>query len=172
MMQTPLRPLFHRLAGIALLCCAGMAQAQFVWIAPNGTRQYSDQPPPPGTPASKILKAPGRPAPAMAALDESAAGTAVAPPAGKPKALTLAEREADYRKRAQERGEAERKAETEAQGLAAKRDYCDEMRKSKQAYDSGIRIKEVGKDGQQRVLTDGERAQRTAGIDKALADCR
>jgi hypothetical protein len=104
----------------------------------------------------------------MAALDETAAAAAVV----KPKGSTLAEREADYRKRAQERGEAERKAETQAQGAAAKREYCDEMRKSKRAYDSGIRIKEVGKDGQQRVLTDSERGQRMAGLDKALADCR
>jgi hypothetical protein len=46
------------------------------------------------------------------------------------------------------------------------------LRKSKRAYDSGIRIREVGSDGQQRVLTDSERAQRTASVDKALADCR
>ena len=169
-MQTHLRPLFLRLAGIALLCCAGMAHAQYVWIAPNGTRQYSDQPPPPGTPAAKILKAAGRAVtPPPEPADPAAAATAAA---AKPKAMTLAEREADYRKRAQEREETVRKAEAETQALAAKREYCDEMRKSKRAVESGIRIKEVGKDGQQRVMTDNERAQRTAGIDRALADCR
>lgn len=167
MSHTPLRPLLSRLAGIALLCCAGLAQAQFVWIAPNGTRQYSDQPPPPGTPASKVLKAPGRPA---AVAEPAQAAPAAA--AGKPKASTLAEREADYRRRAQERGEAERKAEMEASNAAEQRRYCEEMRSSKRMIDSGIRIKEVDKDGQQRVLTDGERAQRSAGIGKALEDCR
>lgn len=172
MMPLPPYHVLRRLATVALLCCAGLAHAQFVWVAPNGTRQYSDQPPPPGTPASKILKAPGRAVAPMAAPDEPGAGPGVAPDAARPKEMTLAEREADYRKRAQERGEAERKAETEAQGRAAKREYCDAMRQSKRAYDSGIRIKEVGKDGQQRVLTDDARAQRTAGIDKALADCR
>ena len=174
MMQMLLPPLLHRLAGIALLCCAGLAQAQFVWIAPNGTRQYSDQPPPPGTPASKILKAPGRAAAPVAAPVEDAAEPA--PVAGatadKPKQLTVAEREADYRKRAGERVLAAQKAEEEGRMRAAKRVYCDEMRKAKRMADSGIRIKEVGNDGQQRVLTDSERAQRSATADKALADCR
>ena len=172
MTQTPLRPhfsrLLRRLAGLALLCCAGLAQAQFVWIAPNGTRQYSDQPPPPGTPASNILKAPGRPVAPLAPEPEPAAATA----AGKPKAMTLAERESDYRKRAQERVEAERKAAAEAQDAAAKRVYCDEMRKAQRTYAAGVPIRELGSDGQQRVLADGERARRTADIDRALADCR
>jgi hypothetical protein len=167
MTRTLLRPRLSRLAGIALLCCAGAAQAQFVWIAPNGTRQYSDQPPPPGTPASKILKAPGRPA-----MHAAEPAEAAAPAAAKPATLMLAERELDFRKRAKERDEAERKAGMEAQGARAKRDYCNELRKSKRAYDSGIRIREVGSDGQQRVLTDSERTQRTASVDKALADCR
>ena len=172
MMQTLLPPLLHRLAGIALLCCAGLAQAQFVWIAPNGTRQYSDQPPPTGTPASKILKTPGRAAAPVAAPVGDAAEPAAAAVAEKPKRLTVAEREADYRKRAGERVEAERKAEEEVRMRAAKRVYCDEMHKSKRMVDSGIRIKEVGQDGQPRVLTDSERAQRSASVDKALTDCR
>ena len=174
MIQTLLPPLLHRLAGIALLCCAGLGQAQFVWIAPNGTRQYSDQPPPPGTPASKILKAPGRAAaPVTAPVGDAAEPAAAAgATADKPKQLTVAEREADYRKRAGERVLADLKAEEEVRIRAAKRIYCDEMRKSKRMVDSGIRIKEVGNDGQQRVLTDSERAQRSATADKALADCR
>ena len=125
-------------------------------------------PPPPGTPASKILKAPGRSVAPLAQEPEPAA----APAAGKPKEMTLAEREADYRKRAQERVEAERKAGTEAQAAAAKRVYCDEMRKAQRTYASGVPIREVGSNGQQRVLAEGERARRTADIDRALADCR
>lgn len=168
MTRMPLRPLLSRLAGIALLCCAGLAQAQFVWIAPNGTRQYSDQPPPPGTPASKILKAPGRAAVQVAEPAEPAAASAPAAP----KQLTLAERERDYRKRAQERDEAERKATAQVQAARAQRDYCDAMRKAKHLAESGVRITEMGDDGRQRFLTDDERAGRAASADKALADCR
>jgi hypothetical protein len=93
--------LYPRLAplALALFFCAGLAQAQYVWIAPNGTRQYSDQPPPPDTPASKILKSPGR---AAVQIDTAPAAQATAEPAAK-KAPTLAEREADYRKRVKRR---------------------------------------------------------------------
>lgn len=156
----PFRPSLRHLAGIALLCCAGAAQAQFVWIGPNGTRQYSDQPPPPGTPASKILKAPGRPPAPLAAS------------APAPKAPTLAEREADYRKRAQAREEAQLKADADAQRGAAQRAWCEELRKSKRLVDSGVRIAEMEADGRQRFLGDAERARRTADLDKALAACR
>lgn len=169
MIRTPLRPALRRLAGIALLCCAGVAQAQFVWIAPNGTRQYSDQPPPPGTPPSKILKAPGR---APVSLEPPPAAEPAPLPAARPKAPTLAEREADYRKRMTQRDEAERKLAAETQAAAAQAEYCREMRKSKRMAESGIRISEVGEDGQKRFITDSERAQRTASIDKALAGCR
>ena len=160
-------PLLARLAGLALFCCAGIAQAQFVWIAPNGTRQYSDQPPPAGTPPSKILKAPGR-----APIQEGPPPEATAPAVAKPKATTLAEREADYRKRAEQRVEAERKAQDEARQATARREYCDEMRNSKRMFEAGARVAAVGSDGKQRFLDDGERAQRAAAIDKALADCR
>ncbi|MFC5461002.1 DUF4124 domain-containing protein [Massilia niabensis] len=170
MTHTPLRPLLSRLVGIALLCCAGLAQAQFVWIAPNGTRQYSDQPPPPGTPPSKILKAPGRSA--MSAGEPAGIPPAQVPPVAKPKGMTLAEREADYRKRAQERVEAEGKARDEAKRLTAQREYCNEMRNSKRMYEAGARVAAVGSDGKQRFLDDSERAERAAAIDKALADCR
>ena len=171
MIRPPLRHLSVRLAGLALLCCAGVAQAQFVWIAPNGTRQYSDQPPPPGTPPSKILKAPGR---APISLEPPPAAEPVAEPAAAAKGRppTLAEREADYRKRMAQRDEAERKLAAEAQSAAAQAAYCKEMRKSKRMTESGIRISEVGEDGQKRFITDSERAQRAASIDRALAGCR
>jgi len=162
-MPTPLHPSLPRLSSflaVLLFCCAGVAQAQFVWIGANGTRVYSDQPPPPGTPASKILKAPGRPLAPLAG------------PAPAPKAPTLAEREADYRKRALAREEALLKAGAGAQREAAQRTWCDELRKSKRLVDSGVRIAEMGADGQQRFLGDAERAQRTADLDKTLAACR
>lgn len=58
---------FLRVLGVAALLVAGFAHAQYSWIAPyswideKGVRQLSDRPPPPGTPADKILKAPQMP---------------------------------------------------------------------------------------------------------------
>jgi hypothetical protein len=153
-----------RLAALVLLCCAGAAHAQFVWIGPNGTRQYSDQPPPPGTPASKILKAPGRAAPAQDTPEATPARAAH-------KAPTLAEREADYRKRAKAREEQEAKSQAEARRAAARAEHCDEVRKNQRVIDSGIRIVDVGADGQRRFLGDAERAAVTRRNAQELAEC-
>jgi len=161
----------HPLSALLLLCCAGLAQAQFVWIAPNGTRQYSDQPPPPGTPAAKILKAPGRSASAKE-TPEAAAATPSAVPALKPKAPTLAEREADYRKRSKEREESERKSSDEARQAAKKAEYCDSLRKHQRMVESGARISDVGPDGQRRFLNDAERAALGERAAQQLNDCR
>ncbi len=162
-MSTLRRPL----AALLLFCCAGLAQAQFVWIAPNGTRQYSDQPPPPGTPASKILKAPGRAAPAS----ETPAAEPAAP-AAKPKPPTLAEREADFRKRGKEREEADSKARETAMEAAKKAQYCDGLRKNARLYAAGGRIADVGPDGQKRFLNEAERAAAAERTANQMNDCR
>ena len=167
-MPSALRPRLSRLAALLLFCCAGAAQAQFVWIGPNGTRQYSDQPPPPGTPPSKILKAPGRPAPAQDMPQAAPAVDTV-----KPKAPpTLAERDADYRKRAKEREESERKAQLASQRLAAQAAYCEGVRKDKRLIESGIRIADIGPDGERRYLSDAERTARSERIAQQMSECR
>ena len=160
----------HPLSALLLFCCAGLAQAQFVWIAPNGTRQYSDQPPPPGTPASKILKAPGRAAPAPELPDAVPASTAA--PAAKAKAPTLAEREADFRKRGKEREEADSKARETAMEAAKKAQYCDGLRKNARLYAAGGRIADVGPDGQKRFLSEAERAAAAERTANQMNDCR
>ena len=167
-MSSPLRSHLPRLAAALLFCCAGFAQAQFVWIGPNGTRQYSDQPPPPGTPPSKILKAPGRPAPA-----QELPSAAPAIDAAKPKAApTLAEREADYRKRTKAREEADHKAQLDARRAAAQAAYCEGVRKNKRLYESGGRIADVGPDGQRRFVGDAERAALSERNAQQMSECR
>jgi hypothetical protein len=166
-MPSPLHTSLPRLAAVLLFCCAGAAQAQFVWIGANGNRVYSDQQPPPGTPPSKILKAPGRAAPAQTAPD-----TPAAPEAAKPKAPTLAEREADYRKRAREREESDNKSQSEARRAAAHAEYCAGARRNARLYQSGIRIADVGPDGQKRYLSDAERAAASERAAQQLNGCR
>jgi hypothetical protein len=169
-MPTPLR---SHLAALLLFCCAGLAQAQFVWIGPNGTRQYSDQPPPPGTPPSKILKAPGRPATAEEVPAQQAPESAPAAGAAKATAApTLAEREAAYRKRNKEREESERKAQRDAERAAEQAAYCEGLRKNTRMLESGIRIGDIGPDGQHRYLNDAERAARSEANARQLRDCR
>lgn len=174
-MSLPLRSSLPRLAAVLLFCCAGLAQAQFVWIGQNGTRVYSDQPPPPGTPPSKILKAPGRAAPAQPSPEATAEAPADTPPAtaaAKATPPTLAEREADYRKRARARDELDAKAQAEAKRAAAQSEYCDGVRKHQRFYQSGVRIADIGPDGQKRYLSDAERAAASERAAQQLKDCR
>lgn len=188
--------LLRRAVAVALLLAAGLAQAQFVWVDPKGVRHYSDQPPPPGTPPARILKAPGMPAisvqpatpaaaartappvptnPAGAATASTPADPAAAAAGAKPGAKapqTLAEKDADFRKRLKENQEAELKAQEQARIAAQKTEHCGEVRRARQMLDSGIRIADVGADGQKRYLNDAERAQRSARANAMAAECR
>ncbi|MEW7847676.1 DUF4124 domain-containing protein [Massilia aurea] len=169
-----------RALGAALLIVASAAQAQYVWIGPGGTRQYSDRPPPPGTPASKIVKAPGRPnpdaaplpaLPAAGPLPAETADPAVKPaePKGPP---TLAEQEAAYRERNKARDEQHRKDQEEAQRARQLAERCVSARESQAQLTSGSRIARYGQDGEKRYMSDAERAAQAAQVNRALQDCR
>jgi len=159
-----------RLAASALLLFAATgAHAQYVWIEPNGTRQYSDRPPPPGTPASRILKSPGRaalaPAPASSPQLAPEATPAKAPP-------TLAERDAAYRERVKARTEQAQKTDQQTQDERANAERCASAREQQAQLASGTRIALYDKNGERSYLSDAERAERSARAGRALQDCR
>jgi len=162
------RALLRHLGGLALFLSAGLAFAQYSWIDARGTRHFSDRPPPPDTPAHKILKTPGRMAPATPA---PAADTPAAPVAPKA-APTLAEREADYKERKKKREEQEKK---DAQQAERERDIaqrCAMARSARAQVESGVRIRDFDAVGQSRIMTDEERAAQFAQANKILAECR
>ncbi|WP_306392577.1 DUF4124 domain-containing protein [Telluria beijingensis] len=159
----------HTLAALLLLA-ASTAHAQYVWIGPNGTRQYSDRPPPPGTPASKILKGPDRPAFAAPESTVPAAGEDPAAQAKTPPAL--AEREAAFQQRSKERQEAEQKRQEEATRQRRLAEHCAAARDTQAQLASGIRISRIGADGQKTYLSDEEKAARSEQVRRALQDCR
>jgi hypothetical protein len=169
---------YRALGATLLFLVVTAAQAQYVWIGPGGTRQYSDRPPPPGTPANKIVKAPGRanpeltPAPAAAMPADGSATDPAAkpvPPKGSP---TLAEQEAAYRARTKARDEANLKAQEEAQRARQLAERCNAARETQAQLASGTRIARYGQDGQKTYMTDAERATRAAQVNQALQDCR
>ena len=169
---------YRALGATLLFLAATAAQAQYVWIGPGGTRQYSDRPPPPGTPASKIVKAPGRanpeltPAPPAATPTDGAATDPAAkpmPPKGPP---TLAEQEAAYRARTKARDEANLKVQEEAQRARQLAERCNAARETQAQLASGTRIARYSQDGQKTYMTDAERATRGAQVNQALQDCR
>ncbi|MCE3264428.1 MAG: hypothetical protein K0R43_3507 [Pseudoduganella sp.] len=156
----------HLVLAAALIACTSLAQAQWIWVNEKGVKQLSDQPPPPGTPAKRILKAPrGHVAldmrveqPAAAAEGGEAAPAADAKaPAPKP---TLAERNADFNKRQKLAAENAAKEAEEAQRASEKAKYCSEAKKNIGLLESGVRISEVGNDGERSFLSDENRAKR------------
>lgn len=163
-------------AGIAILCATASAFAQYVWIDEKGTKQYSDRPPPPSTPASKIIKgsrghstAPATAAPAAEAAPPVAAGTP-APEAKAP--MTTAERNADFQKRKLEQEAKEKKAAEEAKNAENKKKTCDAAKANKRLLDSGERIARQDANGERSYMTDEERAKQTRETNQMLDECK
>jgi flagellar biosynthesis GTPase FlhF len=156
----------------AMMLLAQLAHAQYSWIDEKGTRVFSDRPPPPNTPASRILKAPRTlqlPAPAAAAAPSASAVAADSKPAAAP---TLAERDADFKKRAAERAENERKAQDEAERKVQEAENCKAARQMAAQVRSGMRMAHINDKGEREVLGDAERAQQLQRAERVLASCR
>jgi hypothetical protein len=153
----------------ALFVVAGAAHAQYAWIDEKGVHQFSDRPPPASTPASKILKAPGKPTMTELLKPESAGTPEVKPKAdAKP---TLADREADFRKRSQDAAKEQQKTEAESQQKQAKSAACDNARRYKQMIESGVRIADADANGERAFISDEERQKRLATANATLATC-
>jgi len=149
----------------ALIACTSLAQAQWMWVNDKGVKQLSDQPPPPGTPANRILKAPRGMAAeelrkemsASTATDEQAPASDEKVPAAKP---TLAERNADFKKRQQETAQKNAKAEEQAKLDAEKKKYCADAKSNIGMLESGVRVSEMGPNGERSFMSDEARAQK------------
>jgi len=163
----------------ALMLLAQLAHAQYSWIDDKGTRVFSDRPPPPGTPAARILQMPRSAAPAVVAGDagkapSSAAGSAAATAAtaATPKPPSLAEQETAYRERQAKREEDARKARESAEQKAALDERCASARQEERMVTSGTRMSAVDAKGERYFLSDEERAKRLQAARRALGDCR
>jgi hypothetical protein len=157
-----------------MLAC-GAAQAQlYHYKDANGRTVYSDSPPPAGTPASSILKAP-KTSPSAAPAPAAAAGDPKAPP-GDPKNAekkdgpkTTAEREADYKKR---QAEAEKKAKDDGEKQAAesqRQARCAALQQNVAAMQSGQRMRKFDANGQPYFIEDNERAADVAKAQQEMS---
>lgn len=158
-------------AALAGAILSSAAFAQYAWVGDNGVRQYSDRPPPSSVPPQRILKAPGKAAPASAAQAEAPAGPAETQATRQPAPPTLAQRNADFQKRRIAQAEQAGKA-AEQEGLAAERARgCEQARAYQRTLESGARIARTDKNGERAFLSDGERAQEAAQTRRLLNQC-
>ncbi|HEX7635021.1 MAG TPA: DUF4124 domain-containing protein [Noviherbaspirillum sp.] len=155
---------------LAALCASEAALAQYVWVDEKGVKQFSDMPPPTSVPTGRILKQPNSPLrPAFqaggTAPDAPNADTAQAP-------KTIAEQNAEYKKRRAEQAEKEQKAAEEAKLAADKAKNCDRARDYQRILESGERIVRTDKSGERTLLTDGQRSQEMRDNRQILKDCK
>ncbi|MBU6440805.1 MAG: DUF4124 domain-containing protein [Betaproteobacteria bacterium] len=147
----------------ALLCLAPAAQAQWKWVAPSGVVQYSDQPPPSGTPARSIL---ARPTPSS--MEQPAAPASGASAAARVRAgLAKAKEQQEQQRKAQEQAR-QLQAQVQAQQRAQ---VCEQARQQLQLLDSGRRVRQAGPNGELNYLDSAQiqaqRAQAQAAMQAA-----
>ena len=165
--------------GLLLGCLthADYAAAQlYQWRDTNGKMVFSDTPPPPNTPPGNIIKSPrGRsaPAPAPAAPAEGAAKDAGGAPAtaaaSGPK--TLAERDADYKKRQADAAEKAKKDQEAATAAKDKEDMCKGLRSNLASLESGQRIRRENDKGERVFIDDDQRAREIEDARRKLSKC-
>ena len=164
------------LAALAVAFVAGTfaagASAQWAWKDDNGRLVYSNIPPPPSVKASQIVRQPGpssQSARAAAGEEVEAEKPATAPAAANaPK--TYAERDAEFRKRQQERTDSERKAQEEQQKAAQKAVECERSRGYLRALEDGVRITRTDQAGNRAYLDDTQRAAEMERMRKAIRE--
>jgi hypothetical protein len=136
------------------------AAAQWAWKEENGRVVYSDQPPPPNV-KIQILRQPAGPAPETRSAGGADAGKAGADKGASSAPKTLAERDMEFRKRQQERADAERKAQEEQQKSSARAADCERARGYLKALEDGVRIAKTDASGNREYLDDAQRAAET-----------
>jgi hypothetical protein len=149
------------LAALALL--PQFAHAQYSWLDDKGVRVFSDRPPPPGTPAARILKAPRGFEPPQASADTPSPAPAASA------ASDWQKRESDFRERSARRekdaqeADAQRKPERDAQ--------CGWARDAQKQLAAGRRLQWKNKKGELEYISDEDRAREQARVQKLLSDC-
>jgi len=167
----------------------GAVQAQWAWRDANGEVNYSDSPPPSDVSRSNILREPTSVSaspdtnPTPAAPSAPSAGpnptqvtprvgaTAAPPPSPAPQASkpipapkTLAEQDADFRKRLAEQQKAEEKQTQDEAQASQRADACNQAKSYLDMLQSGTRLLRPDANGQRNFLDDD---QRSAEIQKA-----
>ncbi|HEY1127978.1 MAG TPA: DUF4124 domain-containing protein [Roseateles sp.] len=144
-----------RPAVLALLCLAvaGAAQAQWKWRDAKGNVQYSDMPPPAGTPEKDILQRPGNARPLIIVTPPGTQASAASAPKPAASMPTKAELETAARQKKEQDGEAARQKEEERRVAAQRRDNCARAQSNLRDLQSGTRLTRTNEKGE-RVFMD------------------
>jgi hypothetical protein len=154
---------------LAMVLIAGLclpASAQWKWRDSTGRTQYSDLPPPLGTPESSILMRPAA-APVRASSATAAASLPSLPPA------KTVEPELEKKLREEKQAKAANVKLEEQKIAAQKADSCTRARNQLLGLDEGFRVARVNSKGEREVLDDKGRADETQRVKAIIkADCK
>ncbi|MDN3922080.1 DUF4124 domain-containing protein [Roseateles violae] len=161
------------LIGLLLLGLALSAQAQWKWKDASGKIQYSDLPPPSGTPDKDILQRPTPPRLQIQVVPSGGAASVPESPARAASTPSRAELEQQARQKQQEQ-EALAKAKEEERRIAAqRRDNCARAQDNLKLIESGVRLGRPNERGENIPMDDKQRAdelQRTRAV--IASECR
>lgn len=149
------------------------AQAQWKWRDANGNIQYSDRPPPAGTPEKDILaRPPGARKPIQIVPYGVKASEPAASAPGDAASAAAAKREADAKSKAAKESEAKLKAE-EKRNAEIRAQNCANAKQQLATLESGVRIARVNEAGERTVLDDAARAAEVQKMKAVIAsECK
>jgi hypothetical protein len=171
MRLTNVRSSVAALAALVVIGAAPPAAAQWKWRDRSGQTQYSDRPPPTGTPDADIMQRPQ----AMRRADAPTAASAASAPSLslRPTSIKPGEPELEARRRKAEQDEAARKKADDERQAAARAENCNRARSQLRALDDGMRIARINDNGEREILDDEARAAEAQRVQATVAsDCR
>ena len=132
----------------SLVLASGPATAQWIWKDEAGQVIASDQPPPPDTPPSRIVKQPR-------ARAANAPAAPKAPPVDAQK--SLADRDLEARQQEKANADAAKKAADDAARAQAMQDNCRAIRGNVAALQAGGRAARFNEKGEKVYIDDNQR---------------
>ncbi len=160
------------IASAALLTSptSAVAGMQWKWKDATGAVQYSDRPPPAGTPDKDILTRPAAARATLAAtkpLLEAASAATPASTASKPDTKAVDSELEAKRKKAEDEKKAAQKAE-EDKAAKNRADNCQRAKSYQRTLNDGVRISRTTANGEREILDDKGRADEQRQVEDII----
>jgi hypothetical protein len=158
---------------LALACALpAISFAQWQWVDKDGRKVFSDQSPPVEVPEKNILRRPGARSTPVAAAEPVEAASQAKPAPGAP-TLSGKDKQLQEKKKQAEAAEAQKRKALEDEVAKMRADNCVRAKRSKVAFDSGVRVSTTNDKGEREYLDDAARAAETKRLQGIIAsDCK